>query len=346
MASASGSEAASQRTIVGGAFFPAGSVRREPAELRIGDGGVTLHRDGETVAVDLAAAIVSDRVGSIPRQISFADGSRFETGDNDGVDALLAAAGRRRSVIHRLEALRPWLLVTCAVLCLAIFALVRWGLPAASDFVANFIPATTEATVGAYALDAFDKSGEMKPTRASQRDIARATALLDELVAAHGGDPAAFRLIFRSGRGGIGANALALPGGTIVVTDEMLARATDDDALAGVLAHEMGHVAERHPLRIFIRTLGIGAISTIAIGDAGTIGTAIATAAGVGLGMSYSREFEREADRHAAELMRRTGRDPRALGRLLLLIAPDGSDPTGGWLSSHPTSVERATNLE
>jgi len=347
MASASASEPAPPVSVDGRLLGPGGS-RPRSASLVASPAGTFVVCGVDREVVDLAAATISDRVGSIPRQITFADGRLFETADNDGVDAVLVVTGRRRPLVHRLEAWNPWLVATCVMLVLAIFALVRWGLPAGSDLVAALVPAETETLIGEYALQALEQGGEVGPSRASDPAQRRALRIFYELVDAQPDDGTAYALIFRSGHGrdGIGANALALPGGTILVTDEMLAAASDDDALAGIFAHEMGHVRERHPLRLFVRTLGISAISTIALGDPGAIGAAVASVAELGLGMSYSRGFERDADRHAAALMRATGHDPKALGVLLLRLAPAGSDPTNGWFSTHPTSDERAKALE
>lgn len=347
MASASASEPAAPVAVDGRLLDPGGS-RPRSASLVASTEATFLVCGVDREAVDLAAATVSGRVGSILRQIAFADGRLFETGDNDGVDALLLATGRRRPLVHRLEGWNRWLIATCVVLVLAIVALVRWGLPAGSDLVAALVPAETEALIGEYSLQALDEGGETGRSTATSEERERARAIFAELLDAQPDDGTAYALVFRNGHGryGIGANALALPGGTIVVTDEMLAAARDDDALAGIFAHEMGHVHARHPLRLFVRTLGISAISTIALGDPGALGSAVASVAGLGFGLSYSRGFEREADRHAATLMRATGRDPRALGLLLLRLAPAGSDPTNGWFSSHPTSEERVKALE
>jgi Zn-dependent protease with chaperone function len=100
----------------------------------------------------------------------------------------------------------------------------------------------------------------------------------------------------------IGSNAFALPGGVVVITDEMLQLLEGrDDILMGVLAHELGHVRHRHGMRMLVQSTLIGAAASALWGDFSTL---LATAPVV-LGQSaYSRDFEREADEDAISMMK------------------------------------------
>ena len=297
--------------------------------------------------VDLAAATVSARVGRIPRRIEFPDGTTFETGDNDGVDGLLAVTGRRpASRVHGWERFRLRLVVVVVLAVVLGGALLRFGVPAAADLATNFVPHDVDALVGEHTLSTLDtlvfgESGVSGERKATVRQA------FDGLVAASGLDPDKTRLEFRRG-GEIGANAFALPGGIVVVTDEMLEKAPDDDALAGVLAHELGHVEGRHGMRRVLRAVGLGAATLVIFGDPGAVLDEMTGFAAVALDLSYSRGFETEADQRAAELLTATGRSPDDLARLLAAFIDEedaGTDVVSGWLSSHPRLAERVETL-
>ena len=126
------------------------------------------------------------------------------------------------------------------------------------------------------------------------------------------------------------ANAFALPGGTVVMTDAIVQAAADkgisDDALVGVLAHEIGHVVHRHGMRMVVEqgvlNMGLG----LALGDVSGV---VSTGATLLTSRAYSRSHEREADCYAIALMRHTALPTAPMGQLLLAIARDEEDEEG-----------------
>lgn len=134
-------------------------------------------------------------------------------------------------------------------------------------------------------------------------------------------------------------NAAALPGGHIVIFDELLKQADGPDELAGVLAHEIAHVERRHTTQAMIRELGLGVFIS-ALG--GTTGASAETL----ISARYSRSAETEADSDAIETLRRAnispvatagffdrlGRDEKKLGRVASTLS---------YVSTHPLSEER-----
>lgn len=331
-----------------GRLFPPGAARSEAAELGLSaEGSVWLRTgagDGNRQAIDLAAASVSPRVGRVPRRITFASGETFETVDNDGIDALLAASGRRGgSAVHRWERFHPRLIAVLVLVVLLSGALLRFGVPAAADFAVTLVPHSVDAAVGEHALATLDQVA-FRPSRTTAAETEPARRAFDELVAAAGLDPATTRLVFRGG-GALGANAFALPGGIIVVTDEMLAMAPDEDALAGVLAHELGHVEERHGMRRVLRAAGLGGATLVIFGDPGAVLDELTGFAALALDLAYSRGFEADADDRAAELLVATGRSPDDLARLLEALTGDGETAGLRWLSTHPGLADRVEAL-
>ena len=101
-------------------------------------------------------------------------------------------------------------------------------------------------------------------------------------------------------------NAFALPGGQILLFDGLLDFAKDAEAVAGVLAHEFGHVEHRHPLKVFLKNAGAGALLGLLLGDVSG-GAIIVLASQLYLRASYGQEAEREADDVAIRVLNESG---------------------------------------
>jgi Zn-dependent protease with chaperone function len=135
------------------------------------------------------------------------------------------------------------------------------------------------------------------------------------------------------------ANAFALPGGRIYLFEGLIDKAKSADEVAGVIAHELGHVAHRDSTRSVIQTAGLSFLFGMVLGDF-VGGGAVVMASKALLQTSYSREVEERADRYGTELVDKIGGNPRALGDILVRI--EGSNHPGmKLLLDHPDTQER-----
>lgn len=139
-------------------------------------------------------------------------------------------------------------------------------------------------------------------------------------------------------------NAFALPGGIVVLTRGLIAQAEGPDEVAGVLAHEIGHVRLDHPTVGMLRTMGISALLQLLSGGAGM--ETIANAGGTLAFLSYSRGAEAEADAAAVEILDRAGINAGGLSRFFVRLQQKEGDSSisgwlPGWLSTHPPSEAR-----
>ncbi|MBY6241361.1 M48 family metallopeptidase [Methylosinus sp. Sm6] len=139
------------------------------------------------------------------------------------------------------------------------------------------------------------------------------------------------------------ANALALPGGKIYMFAGLLRQAQAPDEVAGVLAHELGHIARRDALRRVIALGGTSYLVGLLFGDV-TGASALIFASKALIGAAHSREQEAEADRYAGELLTRLGRPARPLGELLTRISSSETAALG-LLQDHPLTGQRLAAL-
>lgn len=165
------------------------------------------------------------------------------------------------------------------------------------------------------------------------------------------------RLVAESGQGGFDfrvyvadseeVNAMALPGGRIVVCTGLIGAVADADELAGVLAHEVAHVIGRDHLRLAVKHLGMRGAVRVLLGDAEGLLAAAGGLASAAIGAAHSRAEEAEADRVGAELLHAAGIDPRGLGGFFeRLLRLDGDrDGVAGILATHPCHAARCARL-
>jgi predicted Zn-dependent protease len=140
------------------------------------------------------------------------------------------------------------------------------------------------------------------------------------------------------------ANAMALPGGQIYVFRGLIEKAETPDELAGVIAHEIGHVNHRDGTRMTLESAGLSLLFGMLLGDF-TGGGAVVIAAQMTLRSAYSREVEAAADAYSVTLISKTGGNPRALGTILTRIG-GATEPAMKMLLDHPETKARVAMID
>jgi len=329
---------------VAGLYFDGRSARAHPVVLGLQGDALSMSGAGLLRVEALDRLHLSEPMGDAPRLITFSDGAHVEVRDHVRLAALLAASGQRDSALVR-WAFEPRAVVVAALLLLLIIWFGwRDGVPWAARHVAASIPSATTDVLSAQALRLL----EARALAPSALDESRRRGIDDALrgLARFEGQPIPYRLLFRIAPR-IGANAFALPDGTLVVTDGLVELAGDDEEVLAVLAHELGHVHERHGLRLLLRGSVLALFTAWYLGDAGSW---LAAAPAALLQADYSREMEFEADDFAQRLLRAQGLSGEPLAVMLekLQAARAGAgqgDAAGTWLDSHPRTGERIARL-
>lgn len=245
--------------------------------------------------------------------------------------ALSAVPGRRR-----------WRTLGLGLLsAVAVAAGAYAGLPWLATAGALLVPAGWEDALGRRAVERLagtDDGGgdrfcaEARGRRVLERLVARLAAATET--------PHAFHV--RVARRSL-VNAFAAPGGHIVLFAGLIETAESADEVAGVLAHEMAHVALRHPTEGMVRAFGLSILIEALAGE-GTGTALIGSAAQVLIAMSYSRRAEADADAESLAMLRRAGMPSQGIVRFLERLS--GSEGSGRglppFLSTHPPPAARA----
>ncbi len=267
--------------------------------------------------------------------------------------ALIAAIEDRADTLDRSGAAERKLRRKVVALSLAagvsLIATAIFGLPVLAARIIPFVPLAVERKLG----DAVDK--QIRAALDTQHlgatfscgdghDEMEGRAALDKLagrLAAVAALPLALHVeVVRR----VKPNAMALPGGLIYVDKGLLDKAQSPDEVAGVLAHEMGHIAHRDGTRIVLQTAGLSFLFGMMLGDF-VGGGAVVIAARTVLRSSYSRRAEAAADDYSVALMARAGGDPHALAAILGRIASD-NEPGLKILLDHPETRARIAAID
>jgi Zn-dependent protease with chaperone function len=317
-------------------YYDGKTSRRHRVTLTIEGGMVRLAGDVERECL-FGEVRISERAKHGPRKITFADGAHLEVLDKSALKALLGSMDHRDSLVVHLQ--QSWrgalaaLAATVAVLTLGYF----YGLPLLAEGVANALPVEAERALGRGTLSILD-AHLMEPTKLPYAQRERITRAFRVLATARPGAPA-YEILFRKSK--IGPNAFALPSGQIIVTDEIVKLLDDEQAVMGILGHELGHLQHRHMTRRIIQSTAIAATATALFGDVSAV---VANLPTVMLDMRYSRDAEREADDYGIALFKTNGIDLGKFARVFEKLGQiTGEQPA--YLSSHPASKERIERI-
>ncbi|MEP6608265.1 MAG: M48 family metallopeptidase [Burkholderiaceae bacterium] len=280
---------------------------------------------------------MSEPLANAPRIVTFEDGSYCEIDDNRAFAPLLASSGHRDSFVVAWQGRWRGALLAVAGLAVLLFAGYRWALPAAAELTAAYVPLAWEERLGREATAFLEK----RIFSVSRLPSERQEALAERLDAIAPPDGRDYEIRFRTSK--IGPNALALPGGAIYVTDELVELAPDDDAIIGVLAHELGHIQHRHLMRRLFSNAAVGAAAAVLIGDVSTV---VAALPAILIELDYSRAMEREADLYAVDLLRANSISSGSMATLFerMLKVHEKHMSNSDWpdyLSTHPPTQER-----
>ncbi len=293
-----------------GTFFNGGSSRKERVLLHCAADRLlsVLRGDGEKLAgpEPLSDVDISSRLGNTPRFIRFADGGVFETADNDSIDQLLSEVRPQSGLLYRLESKLRYALIGLLVTIVFVWGSVQYGIPAVAQYTAFALSPENNRRVGQGVLGVLDRF-YVTPSRLPEEEQLRLRRRFLQFIGTADGIP--IQVEFRNGAKSFGPNALALPSGTIVFTDQLVRLARHDEELMAVFAHEVGHVVRRHSMRHLLQNSALTAVVVAVTGDVSSVSSVIAAAPVLLVQSGYSRSFEREADRYAIQQMRQQGID-------------------------------------
>ena len=312
-----------------GSFFDGNTSSRQDAVFTVNDAGQFFINSQENqsnpilYSGDISQLDVSPRLGNTPRYLYIKNGAKFETNDNDAVDTFVTEYCRSpiSHYIYILESRIAIVLVFTVFVLAFMWSGMNYGIPFMAKTIAKRIPAETSHYLGNEAIEMLDEVA-FEPSELSASRQQELTSLFQ----VYANDYPEYQITFKfrkskgaqeKGGTGIGANALALPNGTIVFTDEMVNLATDDHELVAILGHEIGHVIHRHILRRIIQNSSTSILIIFMTGDVSSASSLVLALPTLLFNLSYSRDFEIEADNFAYDFLIKNNLDPESFAQIM-----------------------------
>lgn len=334
--------------------YRAGSADASRVTLRLNRGSVEVERDDEQPVIISLSDMDLDVAGSFNNRVVLkhtTSGDHYISEDRkllqalkeQNVARLKAEADRvdskmKREPIHNLSA---WGALLVALLATGIIVYIT--LDAMVSMIAARIPPDLEVKVGEMVLDSYKRDHTFV---SSGPQLERVKQIGDRLVKALDNPPYKFHFYLEPSKQ---INAFAVPGGNIVVLSKLVESAENDSEIAGVLAHEIGHVTKRHSLKAALRHAGWLACLKILLGGMERNASQM-----VGYfvnleQLGYSRSQETEADLTGIKLADRAGYSPGAIIKLFERLKRDmpvTDTKAMEFVSNHPMPSERIKMIE
>lgn len=332
------------RMVIHGTACLALSSKTTPARLDVSETeALLIDTDGKTLAQTPRDALQFEpQLGRLPRRLLFPDETVFETTAFADVAALEPRSFWGR--LHRSEAFHPRLAVFVFLSLIGAFAVYRYALPVLIWAAVALTPQPVRTALDKGTLQTLDQV-VAEPTALSADQQEEVQAIFATLAARLPEQEAqVLKLKFRH-LPGLGPNAVAMPGGTIIISDALV-KDYDTDAHAGVLAHEIGHVVEEHGLKQVYRSLGIYVLVALLAGDTGPLLEDVLLEGNLLLSLSFSRAAEEAADDFALQLVDVAGYDPAGLAAFFRTLPDATASGAIDWFSTHPNTASRIERIE
>jgi Zn-dependent protease with chaperone function len=329
-----------------GTYFDGKSSKANAVQAAFDGNDLRVASEGFEITHAFSSVEIEPPLGKATRVLRFANGAKLETDALVAIAELEARTGRNRAltVVNRLEGRWPLVLFSFVMLFAFTLAFLRFGLPWVADRAAFATPVSVLGPVTDRTLELLDGQ-YLRPSTLSDARQAQLEAVFARVTSTIG-QGYSYRLMLRDSPV-LGANAFALPNGAVVMTDDLVALSHNDAELEGVLAHEVGHVINRHALRGVYQGAGVFLVVSLIAGDFTGVTSLAASLPAVLIQNGYSQQFENEADAVAGRYMMGAMGTTKPLSEILERLTKDslgGSLPS--FLATHPGAAERARNLE
>lgn len=233
-------------------------------------------------------------------------------------------------------------IVAGALAAAALIAIYLYGLPALATAVTPFVPVAWEEKLGAMVVEQIVQPAALCDDPAHRKTI---EGIVAKLVSTVPKNPYKFRIYVVNDPT---INALAAPGGHIVVFRGLLDSTRRPEELAGVLAHELQHVLKRHSTKLILQHVSTGLLMSAFFGDVSGLASFGLEAAQTLALLRYSRTYETDADEEGLKMLQASGIDGTGMitffERLSAQAGPERRLPK--FLSSHPNTQERIERLK
>lgn len=293
---------------------------------------------------------VSPKLIGVPRELVLPDKSMLVLQDADLQDNIqliqwLDGNSRQSNKVAKWETSTKAVLLSLLLVPLSIFSIFKFIVPAVAIGFADWIPQSVTDVASRHTLQALDSSF-LDPSEISAEQHLEYIEYWNDVILRLELDPQHFNIQFRSSEQ-LGANAFALPNGTMVITDELIELVENDlNLLTAILLHEIGHVQNKHSMRLIAETLATSLLIDYFLGDVSGLIEFFGGFTSTVMQNQFSQKLEWEADHFALEQLEKLGMEKESFALAMESLAGKSSQESNldKLLSSHPSILERISN--
>lgn len=336
-----------------GVYYDGKSSKRHVVRLSLQDDRLKVIGEHVELTLPLAQVKLAAALGSMQRSLYLPDGGKCDFRDKAFARRIESERGGGfAGCVHRWENSLKYAFAALLITLALVIGFIQYGIPTLAERAALAVPPQTETTLGRETLHILDRA-LLEPTRLDAADRAEVERLFGQVVNVLDATERPYRLELRRSPK-IGANAFALPGGIVIMTDELVEMAGNGEEIAAVLAHEVGHVRHRHAMRQVIQDSTVGLIVATLTGDIFSASSLAAALPTMLVDAKFSRDMEREADDVAVEYLRKQGQPVDHFATILNRMEQAFIEKHGGtaeegrptsYFSSHPATASRIERL-
>lgn len=326
-----------------GVLYAPGSSKSCQVWLKLEEGELRLQVDNSWHSYPKPSLSSAPALGRMPREIRLPDGGMVQVPACEELNLWLDG-GKLSARLAALETNKWGILAGILLTPICLFGVFKYVIPALAISFAHYVPQAYINTASEHTLLALDES-LLAPSQLSETTRQDYLNYWQGTVRQLGLSPHHYHIQFRHAEQ-LGPNAFALPDGTIVITDQLVALLEQDkEVLQAILLHEIGHVEHRHSMRLIAQTLASSVMISYLFGDLSGMADLFAGASTTLVQNQFSQELEWEADNYALQQLDKLGQDGESFAKAmekLASLAPSSSMER--WLSSHPMLKDRIDN--
>ena len=284
---------------------------------------------------------VAEVLPGLPAELLFETGAVFSP---DDLSWRWPKTGRQNLTL-KLETNKSLIVLSVIAIPVLIWWLTTVGLPKAATALVPWIPVSVEESIGKQSMEVFDRTllsdSELSP-QLQQSIRSQWQTAVEQLQLSSGYQ---YQLHFRASKR-LGANAFALPGGYLTITDELVKRLEQQpDAILAVLLHEVGHVEHRHGMKLAAQATASTIVMSVLFSDLEGITEAVLGTGTSLVQSAFSRDMERQADYFSTQSLLKLNKSPQAFAEAMQALTKGQPKeqllPWLEYLNSHPNTKER-----
>lgn len=331
--------------VVEGKCYATGDATFETVKVKLYGSGILYFTsaDGKVVSARRDELSVSDKLGSIPRELILPNTDLLVFDSDPLVDDWLANG---KKDVSRWERSPKAVIGAMLAVPLALYFVFAFAVPSLAVVFAPYIPDAVVDISSDHTLRSLD----VTLLNESEADIEKTLALRqnwESLISEMELEHLDYTILFRNSTS-MGPNAFALPDGTIVFTDQLLDLVDyDEDILTAIFMHEIGHVEQHHSMRLVSQVVVTSIALNYFVGDIGAFFDIFASMGNTFATNQFTQKLEWEADNFALDMLKKTGRDPLDFARGMQKFSELHESMPNEFenlFSSHPLTDERILN--